>query len=68
MPTLPEPEIALSPDQTAALAALFAALRGPNREAVLAGAAGTGKTTLMRAVLAPSAHSRTSATKKRAMN
>ena len=52
MPTLPEPEIALSPDQTAALAALFAALRGPNREAVLAGAAGTGKTTLMRAVLA----------------
>jgi exodeoxyribonuclease-5 len=52
MPATPEPEIALSPDQTAALAALFAALRGPNREAVLAGAAGTGKTTLMRAVLA----------------
>ena len=52
MPTLPQPEITLSPDQTAALDALFVALRGPNREAVLAGAAGTGKTTLMRAVLA----------------
>ena len=51
MPTLPAAEIILSPDQTAALDALFVALRGPNREAVLAGAAGTGKTTLMRAVL-----------------
>jgi exodeoxyribonuclease-5 len=49
MPTPPPP--VLSDDQTAALAALLAALRGPSREASLAGAAGTGKTTLMRALL-----------------
>jgi len=48
MPTTP---VVLSDDQTAALAALLAALRDGG-EASLAGAAGTGKTTLMRALLA----------------
>ena len=44
--------VILSDDQSAALTAVLAALRGPAREASLAGAAGTGKTTLMREVLA----------------
>ena len=50
MPIPPPP--VLSDDQTAALDVLLATLRGPSREASLAGAAGTGKTTLMRALLA----------------
>lgn len=44
--------VILSDDQSAALTTVLAALRGPAREASLAGAAGTGKTTLMREVLA----------------
>jgi exodeoxyribonuclease-5 len=43
--------VVLSDDQSAALVAVLAALRGPLPEASLAGAAGTGKTTLMRAVI-----------------
>jgi exodeoxyribonuclease-5 len=50
MPIPPPP--VLSDDQRVALDTLLAALRGPSREASLAGAAGTGKTTLMRALLA----------------
>lgn len=46
------PPVVLSDDQSAALTAVLAALRGPLPEASLAGAAGTGKTTLMRAVIA----------------
>lgn len=43
--------VVLSDDQRTALDTLLAALRGTSPEASLAGAAGTGKTTLMRAVL-----------------
>lgn len=43
-------EISLSPDQEQALAVCMDELTA-NGEAVLAGAAGTGKTTVMRAVL-----------------
>jgi exodeoxyribonuclease-5 len=42
--------LTLSPDQDAAIDKVFAQL-GPGREACLAGAAGTGKTTVMAAVL-----------------
>ena len=48
MPTTP---VVLSDDQRIALDTLLATLRGPSREASLAGAAGTGKTTLMRALI-----------------
>jgi exodeoxyribonuclease-5 len=52
-PTLPAaPTVVLTDEQEGALASLFAVLRGPSREAVLAGPAGTGKTTCMRAVMA----------------
>jgi exodeoxyribonuclease-5 len=49
-PTVPAP-VTLTEEQEDALDSLFAALRGPSREAVLAGPAGTGKTTCMRQVM-----------------
>jgi exodeoxyribonuclease-5 len=43
--------LTLSPDQTVAMEQVLKVLRGPRPEAVLAGAAGTGKTTTMSHVL-----------------
>jgi exodeoxyribonuclease-5 len=49
--TVGDRELVLSPDQDQAVDAVLAALSKPRTEAVLAGAAGSGKTTVLNAVL-----------------